>query len=140
MDIEKIKLYKIGMIFGAFDMYHIGHLNIIRAAKALCSKLVVCVSSDEYIEKQNGYNTIIPLSQRFKIVISCTYVDDVEVQDEKYTKLDAIHEHQPDVIFVGDSRKLKYKDDKVHGIQKVYLPYERGVSLKLLRKRLKGGK
>jgi len=133
-------MYKIGMLYGSFDLFGYGHLMSLRMANSLCSRLVVCVSTDEYIEEKNGYLPIVPFYQRFKIVMANKYVDDVDMQSNDFDKIESIKRYNPDVIFIGDNRKIKFKKDFLYGLPVIYLPYERGVSLKLLRKRLKGQK
>lgn len=129
--------YKRGITFGVFDMFHIGHLNLLRNAKELCDELIVCVSSDAYCLKYKGVNPTIPGLDRLEIIEAIEYVDEVDVQCIKKPKQYTVDEYKPDVIFVGDDWKGKDWDGARLGIPVVYLPYTREISSTILRKQLK---
>jgi len=134
-----MKKYKIGYTTGVFDLFHIGHLNILRCAKERCEVLVVGVSTDELVESYKGKRPIICFEDRKQIVESIRYVDKV-VPQENMDKLFAWQQLHFDVLFHGDDWKdtpmyNKLIDDfKLVGVDVVFLPHTPGVSSTLLTK------
>ena len=96
--------FKIGYTTGVFDMFHIGHLNILRRAKEQCEYLIVGVSTDELVKTYKNKTPIIPFEERKAIVEAVRYVDKVVAQTsmDKMEAWDAIHF---DVMFHGDDWK-----------------------------------
>lgn len=128
-----MKQYKIGYTTGVYDLFHVGHLNILRRAKEQCDYLIVGVSTDELVETYKGKRPIIPLNERIEIVAAIRYVDQV-VPQTSLDKLDAWNQLHFDVIFHGDDWKgsslykdieQKLRDKKV---ELVFLPHTEGVS------------
>mgnify|MGYP003343707282 FL=1 len=93
--------------FGTFDLFHIGHLNILRRAKEQGDYLIVGVSSDELNEKK-GKKSIIPLKDRIEIVKSLTCVDEVFIEDSLELKDEYIKQHSADLLVMGDDWKDKF--------------------------------
>ena len=127
---------KIGYTSGVYDLFHIGHLNLLRNARGLCDKLVVGVSTDELVSYKFK-RAVIPHSERMEIVRSCRYVDAVIPQEslDKFTTWEKLHF---DVLFVGDDwfqddrwKALEEKFSEV-GVKVVYFPYTKGTSSSLL--------
>jgi len=133
----KVNKEKIGLTFGAFDLFHIGHLNLLRQAKSRCDKLIVCISDDEYVKEYKGKKTIIPFEDRFRIIIACIYVDDVDIQSHGYSKRDAVKEYKPDVLFVGDDWSPQTYTGEGLGVPVFYLRHTDGVSTTLLVDKIK---
>lgn len=136
-----MKKYKIGYTTGVYDMFHIGHLNILKRAKEQCEYLIVGVSTDELVLKSKNKLPIIPFEERMEIVSAIKYVDKVVPQVNK-NKMEAYEKYKFDVMFVGDDWKgselfskceeeLKKKGSKV-----VYFPYTKGISSTILREKL----
>lgn len=129
---------KIGYTTGVFDMFHIGHLNILHRASQLCDQLVVGVSTDELVMQYKHKKPIIPYDERVEIVSAIKYVDKV-VPQKNMDKLSAMLEEGCDVIFVGDDWKGTEKwnqfekEFQKHKIEVVYLPYTKGTSSTILR-------
>jgi glycerol-3-phosphate cytidylyltransferase len=129
----KVKKFKIGYTTGVFDMFHIGHLNLLKRAKELCSFLIVGVSTDELVLQYKYRKPIIKYSERFEIVSSITYVDKVVPQKNR-DKIKAYRKYNFDVMFVGDDWKGDPLFTKVEkelnkfGSYIVYLPYTKKVS------------
>ena len=128
----------IGYTTGVFDLFHMGHLNILRQSKDYCDYLIVGVSTDELVQKYKNKNPIIPFAERFEIVSSIKYVDHVVVQSDR-DKFRAYKELNFDIMFVGDDWKGKKifvdleKDFVDHGVQIRYFPYTKNVSSSILR-------
>ena len=128
----------IGFTSGVFDMFHIGHLNILRRAKELCDYLVVGVSTDELVKNYKNKTPIIPYENRVAIVGSCRYVDKV-IPQETMDKLKIWDDIRFNVMFHGDEWKgtdlyNKYEQEfaKV-GVKICYLPHTEGISSSILR-------
>ena len=94
--------------FGTFDLFHIGHLNILKRAKEQGDYLIVGISSDELNEKK-GKKSIIPLKDRIEIVKSIQYVDEVFIEDSLELKDEYIKNNGADVLVMGDDWKDKFK-------------------------------
>lgn len=135
------KTYKRGYTTGVFDMFHIGHLNVLTNAKKYCEQLVVGVSTDELVEQYKGHQTIIPFNERFKIISALKCVDKA-IPQKNMDKLSVMLQEKCDVIFVGDDWKgtekwiAFEKEFSEYNIDVVYLPYTKGTSSTQLRKRL----
>ena len=137
-----MKKYKRGYTSGVYDMFHIGHLNVIKNAKSMCSFLMVAVSTDELVIKHKNKRPIIPFEQRFEIVSSIKYVDKVIVQEDYDIKgkIKAAVENNIDVMFVGSDWKGTEKWNTIEaelkkiGCDVVYLPHTDGISSSILRK------
>lgn len=132
------KKYKIGYTSGVYDMFHIGHLNILRRAKEMCETLVVGVSTDECVQSYKHKTPIIPYEQRASIVKAIRYVDEVVPQDtmDKMQMWNKVHF---DVMFHGDEWKgtglyNKYEEELAKvGTVVEYLPHTEGISSTILR-------
>lgn len=128
----------IGYTTGVFDMFHIGHLNILRRAKEQCDYLIVGVSTDELVMKEKNKKTVIPLGDRMEIVSAIKYVDQVVVQPDK-DKVEAWKRYRFNKMFVGSDWKgseqwKKYEEELMPlGVEIVYFPYTDGVSSTILR-------
>lgn len=122
----------IGYTTGVYDLFHIGHLNLLKNAKGMCDKLVVGVTVDELVQYK-GKNAMIPFEDRIEIVRSIRYVD-AAVPQYNMDKLRACKELGATMLFVGDdwygTEKWKqYEVDfKREGIKIIYFPYTKGVS------------
>ena len=135
------KKYKIGYTTGVFDMFHIGHLNILKRAKEQCDYLVVGVTTDELCMKRKNKLPIICEAERVEIVESIKYVDKVVLQYDM-DKIKPVIEHNVDAVFVGSDWKgtaawNEYEKEfaKV-GCTVVYLDHTDGISSTILRERL----
>ncbi|MDR3587306.1 MAG: adenylyltransferase/cytidyltransferase family protein [Desulfosporosinus sp.] len=137
MDIPP-KKYAVGYTAGVFDLFHIGHLNVLRRAKELCEFLIVGVNTDELVQEYKNKKPVIPFEERVAIVESICYVDRVVGQSCR-DKLSALNDYKFDVLVVGDDWKgsLSYmkaeKELREKGITTVYIPYTQNTSSTLLR-------
>jgi len=117
---------------GSFDLFHVGHLNILEKSAALGDELIVGVSTDELIEHYKGMKPIIPFEQRVRIVESIKCVTKV-VKQTKLTEIAQLQRENIDVVTIGDDWKDKYLEGlewmkKQPGKEVVYFPYTPGVS------------
>ncbi len=141
----KMKKYKIGYTTGVFDMFHIGHLNILKHAKDHCEKLIVGVTSDSLCLQRKNKLPIINEHDRMEIVAAIRYVDEVIPQTDM-DKLSAVKLIGADVVFVGsdwkgtDSWDRYEKEFASVGCEVVYLNHTDGISSSLLRERLNNSK
>ena len=123
----------IGYTTGVFDMFHIGHLNILRRAKEQCDYLIVGVSTDELVQKDKNKTPVIPYSERSAIVEAIKYVDKVVPQEDK-NKFGAWEKYKFDVMFVGSDWKGTpqwegfEKQFAPVGVKIVYLQHTDGIS------------
>lgn len=131
----------IGYTTGVFDLFHIGHLNLLRNAKGMCDRLIVGVSTDELV-KYKGKTPVIPFSDRIEIIRSLRCVDAV-IPQENMDKLSICKKLKVNIMFVGDDW---YESDKwqeyeaqfaKEGIQIVYFPYTKNISSTQISKALK---
>lgn len=135
------KKYKVGYTTGVFDLFHIGHLNILRRAKERCNYLIVGVSTDECVREYKHKSPIIPFEERVSIVEAIRYVDKV-VPQVTMNKMDAWEKLKFDVIFHGDDWKGsslydKYKKQFAEvGVGLVFFPHTKGTSSTEVAKKL----
>ncbi|MBZ9689209.1 adenylyltransferase/cytidyltransferase family protein [Clostridium estertheticum] len=132
-----MKKYKIGFIAGVFDLFHIGHLNILKKAKEQCEYLIVGVNTDEVVQGYKHKIPIIPLEERMAIVKAIIYVDQV-IPLTSRDKLKAWKTLKFDVIFAGDDWKnsnlynnaeMEFKEVNV---DVVFFSYTKGTSSTIL--------
>lgn len=137
-----MKKYKIGYTTGVFDMFHIGHLNILRRAKEQCEHLVVGVTTDELCFMRKNKFPIISQEDRKAIVASIRYTDEV-VDQADMDKFRAVENIGADVVFVGSDWKGTPTWDEYEkefatiGCAVVYLNHTDGISSTILREKIK---
>jgi glycerol-3-phosphate cytidylyltransferase len=129
----------VGYVPGAYDMFHIGHLNILKRARRECDHLIAGVVTDEVLELAKGRAPIVPLAERLAVVGSMACVDAV-VTDLSSDKLVMWEKLRFDVIFKGDDWKGTPKGDRLEtsmasvGARVVYFPYTVHTSSTALRR------
>lgn len=130
--------YKIGYTTGVFDLFHIGHLNILKKAKDQCEYLIVGVTTDEEVLRVKNKKAIIPFQERLDIVQAIKYVD-IAVPEKNTDKILAWHQYKFNAIFKGDDWKgspkwMKYEEEfDKENVDVVYFPYTEGTSSTQLR-------
>lgn len=130
----------IGYTTGVYDLFHVGHLNLLRKAKEQCDYLIVGVTTDELVSYKHK-RAVIPFEERMQIVEAIRYVDKVVPQDTM-DKMVAWKEYHFDVMFVGDDWKGTDKWNKIEeemesvGARVVYFPYTKGTSSTLINETL----
>lgn len=133
-----MKKYRIGYTQGTFDMFHIGHLNIINNAKMHCDYLIVGVNADSLVQNYKNKSPVINEKERQIIVANLKAVDRSEIVTT-LDKVDAWEKFKFDAIFIGDDWKgndrwaQTEKDLAEHGAEVVYLPHTDGISSTILR-------
>ena len=138
-----MKKYKIGYTAGVYDMFHVGHLNLIMNAKRYCDHLIVAVSTDEVVLHNKHKMPVIAYEDRVRIVEAIRYVDEVVPQTDYADKIGAAKKYGIDVMFVGDDWKGTEKWNAIErqlkelGIDLLYLPYTRSISSTMLREKIK---
>lgn len=133
-----IKRYKIGYTQGVYDMFHIGHLNLINKAKEQCEHLIVGVNSDGLVRAYKHKETVIKEQDRAEIVRNLKAVDECIIVDtlDKQALLNSLNFN---AIFIGDDwygnpRWMKTKEElAVKGVDVVFLPHTNGISSTILR-------
>ena len=135
--------YPVGYASGVFDMFHVGHLNILRQAKQHCDHLIAGVVSDEMCLLTKGKLPVVPLAERMEIVSHISFVDEV-VAETVPDKVETWKSVRFDVLFKGDdwrgtAKGIKLERDfAVLGVEVVYFPYTIHTSSTLLRRALDG--
>ncbi len=130
----------IGYTTGVFDLFHIGHVNILKNCRSLCDRLIVGVTVDELVSYKNK-KSVIPFEERMEVVRSSRYVDCV-VPQTTMNKIDAFHKYKFDVMFVGDDwhGTEKWNDIEsqlsIMGVKTIYFPYTNSTSSTLINETL----
>ena len=130
----------VGYTTGVYDLFHVGHVNLLRNAKAMCDRLVVGVTVDELVSYKSK-TAVIPFVERIEVVRSCRYVD-VAVPQRSIDKVEMVRKIGANLLFVGDDwhrsdrwkemeKQLAEVDCKV-----VYFPYTSGTSSTLINETL----
>ncbi len=133
------KKYKIGFTDGVYDMFHVGHLNMIETAKKHCEYLIVGVHGDDVVEEYKHHKPIINENDRRRIVESIKGVDKAVVNRFR-DKMKLWELYHFDVIFIGDDWKgterwIRFEEElsKI-GVDVVYVPYTKGISTTQIKK------
>jgi len=135
-----MKKYKIGYTTGVFDMFHIGHLNILKRAKEQCEYLIVGVSTDELVREYKNKEPIIKFNERVEIVSAIKYVDEVVAQ-ESMNKMEAYRKLKFDALFHGSDWQGSDMYNKIIdefslvGVDVVFFPHTDGISSTIIREK-----
>ena len=136
----KLNKFKVGYTTGVFDLFHIGHLRLLKRAKERCNKLIVGVTTDELVSYKYK-KAVIPFEERMEIVSCIQYVDKA-VPQKSMNKMSAWEKWKFDVIFVGDDWKgtekwnqFEVEFEKI-GVEISYFPYTIGTSSTLINEYL----
>lgn len=138
---NNMKKYKIGYVQGSFDMFHIGHLNILKNAKSICDYLIVGVNSDDFMYSYKHKHPVIPEEERLEIIKSIKYVDEANIVNNR-DKLEALEKFHFNALIMGDDYKgtefynkvEKQLEDK--NVDIVYFPYTKTTSSTIVRDKL----
>lgn len=138
-----MKKYKVGYTQGTYDMFHIGHLNLLKHASELCEYLIVGINSDELVKEYKHKVPVINEEERAEIVRNIKCVDECYIVTT-LDKKDAYKKFHFDAIFIGDDWKgnsrweRTQEEMKSMGVDLVYLPHTSGVSSTALTEIIKG--
>ena len=131
----------IGYTTGVYDLFHVGHLNVLRNAKSMCDRLIVGVTTDELVSYKNK-RAVIPFEERIQIIRGCKYVD-LAVPQENMDKIEAYERYNFNIMFVGDDwfntkkwNEIEKKLQKVN-VRIIYFPYTKSTSSSLINNTLK---
>jgi glycerol-3-phosphate cytidylyltransferase len=120
------------LTYGTFDLFHIGHLNILKRARELGDKLIVAVSTDEF-NATKGKTTLMPFEHRVELVRSVRFVDEVIAESNWEQKISDVQQHKVDVFVMGSDWQGKFDFLKPY-CEVVYLPRTDNVSSTELKK------
>lgn len=120
------------LTYGTFDLFHIGHLNLLKRARELGDKLIVAVSTDEF-NATKGKTTLMPFEHRVELVRSVRFVDEVIAESNWDQKISDVQQHQVDLFVMGADWQGKFDFLKPH-CEVVYLPRTDNVSSTELKK------
>ena len=141
MGLDTEKKYKIGYTDGVYDLFHIGHLNMIQTAKEQCEYLIVGVHGDDVVEGYKNHKPIINENDRKRIIESVKGVDRAEINRFR-DKLKLWELYHFDVIFIGDDWKGTERWNNFEkvlaeiNVDVVYVPYTQGISTTDIKKRI----
>ena len=133
-----MKHYKTGYTQGVYDMFHIGHLNLLKHAKERCDYLIVGVNSDNLVREYKNKTPVIPENERREIVANIKAVDECVIATT-LDKIEALNRYHFDAIFIGDDWKgnPRWEQTKAdlakYSVDVVFLPHTEGVSSTQLR-------
>lgn len=136
-----MKKYKIGYTDGVYDLFHVGHLNMINTAKEHCEYLIVGVHGDEVVKEYKHHVPIINENDRRKIVASIKGVDEAVINQFR-DKLKLWELYHFDVVFIGDDWKGTQRWNQFEkvlgklGVDVVYVPYTKGISTTEIRRKI----
>ncbi len=131
----------VGYAPGVWDMFHIGHINILKRARAQCDQLIVGVVTDESVMRVKGRWPVVPLPQRMAVLAALTLVDQAVVDDSR-DKVEMWQRLHFDIVFKGDDWRGTPKGDQLErgmasvGARVMYFPYTEEVSSSSLRTRI----
>ena len=139
---ETKKRFKVGYTTGTFDLFHVGHLNILEKAKENCEYLIVGVSTDELVKEYKGESPVISFEDRIRIIRALKCVDKA-IPQQTMNKLDVLEDIQYDVLFHGDDWKNTEMYNEIELAEKniscVYFPYTKSISTQSIKEKVKQG-
>lgn len=142
-----MKKYKVGFTTGVFDLFHVGHLNLLERCKEQCDYLIVAICGDDYVREIKHKEPVYTEKERIRIIGALKCVDEVSTItiEEIADKMLALKRFNFDVLFSGDDWKGTERYEKTEkqfaelGVSIEYLPYTKGVSTTQIKETLKQG-
>lgn len=140
---NEIGHYQVGYVCGAYDLFHVGHLRLLKRCKEHCDYLIVGIDSDELVENYKNRKPCIPEEERLEIVKAVKYVDDAVIVDYHNANVgNAWGLYQFNVQFCGDDHEEELQDTKRYlqslGVDMVFFPYTMSTSSTKIRAEIKG--
>lgn len=140
---KEIGHYHVGYVCGAYDLFHVGHLRLLKRCKEHCDYLIVGIDSDELVEHYKNIKPWIPEEERLEIVKAVRYVDDAVIVDYHNAETKNAWElYQFDVQFCGDDHEERLQDTKKYlqslGSDMVFFPYTMSTSSTKIRAEIEG--
>lgn len=140
-----MKKYKTGITTGVFDLFHVGHLNLLERCKEQCETLIVAVCDDDYVRNIKKKEPVYPLDERVRIINALKCVDETVVVsfEEVDDKMLLLNKHKFNVLFSGDDWKGSERYIKTEqqfaevGVSIEYLPYTQGVSTTQIKEKMR---
>lgn len=139
-----MKKYKTGITTGVFDLFHVGHLNLLERCKEQCETLIVAVCDDDYVRNIKKKEPVYPLDERVRIINALKCVDETVVVsfEEVDDKMLLLNKHKFNVLFSGDDWKGSERYIKTEqqfaevGVSIEYLPYTQGISTTQIKEKI----
>lgn len=139
-----MKKYKVGYTAGVFDLFHVGHLNLLERCKQMCDYLIVGVCDDDYVKNIKHKEPVFKEDERVRILNALKCVDRAELVNFEITddKMFALKKFHFDVLFSGDDWKGSERYNKTEadfskvGVSIEYLPYTKGISSTDIKKKI----
>jgi glycerol-3-phosphate cytidylyltransferase len=139
-----VKKYKVGFTAGVFDLFHVGHLNLLERCKEQCDYLIVGICGDDYVRDIKHKEPVYPENERLRIINALKCVDEAVIVSIEATedKMIALKEFKFDVLFSGDDWKGTERYNRTeqqfskYGVSIEYLPYTKGVSTTGIKEKL----
>lgn len=139
-----MKKYHIGYTCGVFDLFHVGHLNLLERCKKQCDILIIGVCNDDYVRNVKGKEPVYFETDRVRILNALECVDEAVLVDIETTndKMIAFEKFKFDVLFSGDDWKgsKRYQETERQfaslGVAIEYFPYTKGVSTSQIREKI----
>jgi len=132
---------KIVYVQGSWDLFHVGHVNLLQKARKIAKKLIVGVNVDKSIKGHKGYYPVISFHDRVKILKACKYVDKVIKSDLTFN-IRQLKRHKIEVIVLGSDWKGKYVIGQIRaekeGIEIAYFPYTKKISSTIIKRKING--
>ncbi len=128
---------------GTWDLFHVGHLNVLKKSKALGTKLIVGISTNELVASYKKASPIISYEDRVEVIKNCKYVDEV-VKQEKLLDIEQMKKLNINIITIGDDWGRKYLKGlewakKQPNIKVIFLPYTKNISSTYIKNKIKNG-
>ena len=136
--------YNVIYVPGTWDLFHIGHLRLLRRAKKITNCLIAGVDTDKSVKRDKGGLPVIPYKERIEMLESCQYVDEVTWNIHTVPPVKRLRELKIEAVVLADSWKRKYltgkKEAEIGGIELIYFPYTKSVSTTKIKERIRKNK
>lgn len=125
-----------GLVFGAFDPLHFGHIRLFKKASEVCDSLYACTESDKIIKRDKGRDPFTTEQNRVEDLLGVKYLDDVAIRTDEMDRGYWAEHYVADVLFLGGDWKGKKWEGEKLGIPIVYFPYTNEITSTFIRNEL----